>query len=148
MAVSADSNFIYSTIKQQGGYGNGYPPSGIYWWGISVYPKPIVNATTPESEINIEPKLFPGGLGWQTTTGNGDGAILLVVNGTMTSSPLLGLAVANGVIYVAESTNNSIKLFNATTLSSTPIGNWAVSQVGPLSADRLGLIFIFQECLT
>jgi hypothetical protein len=139
MAITADDHYFYVAMKQQGGYGAGYPPSGYYWWGIAIYKKPTVNSSTTDSSVSIEPELWKGGVGWQSVYyAAGTGPILLVNNSTLSSSPLVGLAVSGGIIYVADTSTNTIRLYNATTRSQTPITVWRVTSPGQLAADKYG----------
>ncbi len=132
--ATGDGTYVYQAMSQDGGYdgsvanGSGgvrYPATGSKWQVIRRY------------------KLSDG-YGASFTGGNGsDGSYLVVATGS-TAKAVVGLAVSNGEIYAADSQTNTIRVYNATTMSATPVRSWAVTDPGKIQVDSAGFIWMLQ----
>ncbi len=132
--ATGDGTYVYQAMSQDGGYdgsvSNGfggvkYPASGGKWQVIRRY-------------------RLSDGLGASSTNGNGyDGSYLVVSNGS-TAKPVVGLAVKNNEIYAVDSQTNTIKVYDATTMSATPVRSWSVTDPGEISVDSAGYIWMLQ----
>ena len=99
-SIVTDANYAYITMTQSN-YGAPLPPTGTTWYSVRRYNKTGANP------------FHTGGAGW--TGGVGWDQSMLVVN---TSGALNGLAIYNGELFVADPTDNRIKVYNTANLGS------------------------------
>ncbi|MGI4788127.1 MAG: hypothetical protein ACRYFS_04685 [Janthinobacterium lividum] len=140
-AITADSNYIYMAMTQNGDDGantranvNGtpqYPAPNNQWYCIRRYNHDGSSAP------------FPSGSGYK-----GD---MLIVNSStrpngQSSYPNLGItgvSVDAAGLYVSDAMTGQVKKYSLSTLSSTPVQTWAVTQPGALAAVN-GSIFVIR----
>lgn len=134
-AITADDTYVYQAFVQEndGGYGvpPAYPTAGTSWYCVRRYFQ------------NGQPAPFAGGLGYENSGNGGSGGSMLQ---TSASFLPVGLAVYQQELFVADSTGNgTVKVYNRSTLSSTPIRSFAVNNPGLLALDSQGYLWMLQK---
>lgn len=131
-AVSGDGTYIYQAFSQNGSASTGgtnsfggpsFPPnSSTTWYGVRRY-----NISTGKGAG------FSGGALY-------DGSMLIVnTNG----SHIQGIAVRNGELFVADPTDNKIKVYPA--MGTTLKRSWSVAKAGQLNFDSQGYLWVLQR---
>jgi len=129
-AVFVDGNYLYQSMTQSGGYdadGVRYPVDPNTDW-----------ACVRRYNLNGSSAPFTGGNGY-------DGSLMIVdvlTPSTINASAPTGVVVYNGELYVSSLTNGQIKVYNASTMSATPVRTISIANPGLLDFDRLGYIWM------
>jgi len=127
-AVFVNENYLYQSMTQDGGWdANGVsssPDNTVKWACVRRYNHDGSDAP------------FTGGLGSERS--------YLVVNtvSRSTGSALSGILAYNGELYVSDPDAGEIKVYNATTMSQTPVRALSIANPGSLDIDRLGFIWM------
>ncbi|MCZ8515377.1 hypothetical protein O9H85_23790 [Paenibacillus filicis] len=119
-AVTADSNYLYITMSQAGGYGSNTPPSGTTWYAVQRFNK---------STLTHAP--FTGG--------SGPFGDMLVVS---QADQLRGLAYGSNKLYVSDFQANAIKIYDTDTM--TLVSSIAQNRPGALVLDKSGYLWVVQ----
>jgi hypothetical protein len=94
--------------------------------------------TVRRYKLNGQPAPFSKGYGYM-----GD---MLVVNSS--AANLTGIAIYKNEIFVADAKNDSVKVYDKTTMASLPLRNFHFTDgIGQLSADNKGCIWMLQNSL-
>ncbi len=126
--TTGDGTYLYLSMSQDSSASSGgtnsfggprYPAAGSAWQVIRRY-----NLSTGN------PVGVTGGAGW-------DGSMLI------TAAEPVGLAVRNNEIYSAES-DGVVRVYNATTMSRTPVRQWPITNPGTLAFDSAGYLWMLQ----
>jgi len=138
VAVAANSRYVFIAQKSEnegGGLkGPSWPPKGMLWSGVSRRRRDDISKPAP----------FEGGRG-----GDGDtlkGAFLPIVEfpeKTPGNPGISGLAASDTQLYVACSSDNTIKIYDAETLKLET--SWELADPGKLSLDPAGEIYVIQR---
>ncbi len=128
--VSAgDGKYLYYSM---------YQPSGQGTVETNIFGGPSYPAVPSNWETIRRYTIADGNpAGWKGGAGY-DGSMLI------TTGEPLGLAVLNNEIYSAES-DGHIRVYDATTMSTTPKRSWAITESGPIAIDSAGDIWLFQQ---
>ncbi len=127
-AVFVDDSYLYQVMSQNGRDGassnpDHYPQdTATVWKCIRRY------------NHNGDAAPFSGGKGY-------DGSMLIVSADSSETMPT-GVLVYGNELYVSDSVAGNIKVYNATTLSATPVRTFSVVNPGLLDHDRLGLLWM------
>ncbi len=134
--ATGDGTYVYISMKQGNG-DDGPVPNGF---GGVRYP-----AVGQEWQTIRRYKLSDG-YGATLTNGNGyDGSMLITSSGNENATkPVVGLAFFNNELYSVDSNTNTIRVYNATTMSATPVRSWAVTDPGKIQVDSAGFIWMLQ----
>lgn len=128
-AVFVDGNYLYQSMSQDGGYDAdviSYPADpDISWKCIRRY---FHNGTAAP---------FPGGKGYDRS--------MLVIDSSTSSLLPAGVIVYNDELYVSDPNSGKIKVYNAITMSSTPVRSFSIPNPGLLDFDRLGYIWMLDK---
>ena len=128
-AVFVDESYLYQSMSQDGGYdadGQKYPVDpATSWKCIRRY---FHNGSSAP---------FTGGKGY-------DSSMLVVDSGTLDLLPT-GVIVYANQLYVSDPISGTIKVYDATTMSATPVLSFSISNPGPLDYDRLGFIWMLDK---
>jgi hypothetical protein len=126
LAVFADDTYVYQSMSQDGGYdadGVRYPVDpNVAWKCIRRFN--LDGSSAP----------FTGGKGY-------DGA-MLVVNTDGSELRPTGVVIYNNELYVSDPIAGRVKVYNASTMSQTPVRSFSIANVGLLDVDRLGFIWM------
>ena len=126
---TGDGTHVYQSMRQNSNSSSGgtnsfggpsYPATGVTWQTIRRY-----QITTGN------PIGWTGGAGY-------DGSMM------MTTDKSVGLAVLNNEIYSAEA-DGTLRVYDASTMSTTPIRQWTVTNPGALAFDSDGYLWMFQR---
>lgn len=122
VAITADKKYIYVAMQQgqSGKPGEDYPPKGTLWYCVRRY------------DLSGKPSPFTGGRGWDKS--------MLIVS---TKSQVTGLAVADAELYVSDSGNNRVRVYD--TNSMKELRNFSVLNPGQITFDRKGNLWIIQS---
>ena len=124
-AIFVDDDYLYQTFFQGGGYSSDpdqYPQGTDVWKGIRRY----------NHDGSAAP--FIGGKGYDSS--------MLVVDSSASERIPTGVVVYNNELYVSDPIAGQIKVYNATTMSATPVRSFTVANPGLLDYDRLGFIWM------
>jgi hypothetical protein len=127
-AIFANDTYLYQSMKQNGRDGasknaDHFPQDrAMVWKCIRRY----------NHDGSAAP--FPGGKGY-------DGSMLIVDAGPSELTPT-GVLVLNNELYVSDPISGSVKVYNAATMSATPVRTWNVANPGLLDSDRFGFIWM------
>ena len=125
-AVFADDTYLYQSMSQKGGYTAddiSYPVDPKVSW------KCIRRFNQDGSSAP-----FSGGKGY-------DGAMLVINTDTSDLRPS-GVVVYSNELFVSDSIAEEIKVYNATTMSSTPVRVFPIANPGLLDYDSLGFLWM------
>jgi hypothetical protein len=125
-AIFVNDSYLYQSMKQAGGYdadGVKYPVDpNTSWKAIRRY----------NHDGSAAP--FSGGKGY-------DSSMLVVNEGTAGQTPT-GVLVLNSELYVSDPIAGQVKVYNASTMSATPVRSFAIANPGLLDHDRFGFIWM------
>lgn len=125
-AVFADDTYLYQSMSQKGGYTAddiSYPVDpNVSWKCIRRFNQDGSSAP------------FSGGKGY-------DGA-MLVINTDSSKTRPSGVVVYNNELFVSDPIAGEIKVYNATTMSSTPVRVFSIANPGLLDNDSLGFLWM------
>ncbi len=129
-AVFMDDQYVYQIMKQKGCDGNNgnlnhFPVCGTQWFCVRRF------------FLNGNGAPFSGGKGY-------DGSFLIVNTDAtdLSGTPLNGVVVLNNELYVSDKLTNSIKVYNAATMSATVVRTLSVGYSGLLDYDSQGNIWL------
>lgn len=121
-AIAVNDNYIYMAMTQKGRYGVGYPNSDDKWYCVRRY-----------NRSNYKGAKFKGGNGYDKS--------MLIIN---TNQGLIrGIAADNSRLYVSDTPNNKIKVYDAQTMK--PVKEWSVNQPDNLALDKTGSLWVIQN---
>jgi hypothetical protein len=130
-AVTTDADFIYATVRlyhfDDSRKPNGvrkYPEKGSAWYGFRVHRK------SDGSTVKFE-------------QGRGKDGDVLVVSAD--SGPLYGLAEREGELFVSDTANHRIRVYDTDSLSETPLRSFAVNLPHDLTFDDEGLLWVLMD---
>ena len=128
-AVFADDTAIYQAMTQDGGYDAD---------GVRFPADPATNwKCIRRFHLDGRSAPFPGGKGY-------DGSMLVVATGTSDSAPS-GVLVYNQELYVSDPDTGRILVYDAVTMSETPLRSFPVANPGRLDHDRLGYLWMLDK---
>jgi len=135
-AVTSDNTYIYQALSQHGCDGG---TSGNNSNGLPKFPAcnsgngPVWKVIARYTQTGLLAP-FQQGYGFK-------GAFLMISeNGKMPN----GLAVYNNELFVSDPTNDTIKVYNTSNLTTIPIRKFKVPRVGLLSPDNQGGMWMLQ----
>jgi hypothetical protein len=74
-------------------------------------------------------------------SGYGDDAGIIVVNNSI-NGHIKGLAINKQRLYVSDTVNNKVKVYDLKNLSQEPIASWSVENPGKIAIDNEGFVWI------
>ena len=127
-AVFTDESYVYHTMKQNGRDGANSNPDQ--------YPQDTTTIWACIRRYNHDgtPAPFTGGNGY-------DGS-MLIVNSSASEATPTGVLVLNNELYVSDPVAGQIKVYDASTMSQTPVRSLAIANVGLLDYDSQGFIWM------
>ena len=128
-AVTADANYVYVSVSEGNirrsrlnRFGNPvYPQPQQVWYSVRRYQAATGNIAS-----------FPQGYGVDA------GSIVINTN----KGHVQGLATYQQRLYVSDTANNQIKVYDLNNLTQQPILSWSVSQPGKLAFDLNGNLWV------
>ena len=127
-AVFANDTYLYQSMVQDGksttdSQGITYPPNNTTTW-----------ACIRRFNLDGTSAPFTGGKGY-------DGTMLVVNSATAPASPT-GVVFYNDELYVSDPNTGQVKVYNASTMSPTPVRSFTFANVGLLDYDSLGFLWM------
>ena len=128
-AVTAKGKYVYVATQMRGigrvrlnKYGKPvYPDSNDTWYGVRLYQSQTGNMTS-------------------FTEGYGEDASFLLIN--KNGGNIQGLAIYQHYLYVSDTPNNQIKVYDLKDLTQKPILTWSVERPGKLAFDGGGQLWV------
>jgi DNA-binding beta-propeller fold protein YncE len=133
-AIALDDQHVYIAqgVDNEGGGlkdADTWPPKGAKWIGVSRRLRSDITRPAP----------FPGGKGGKGDTLKGALRVVAEVPSSNTGQ-VVGLAVSNGRVFVAESARGSLLSYDAATM--TLLQEVSLDRVGPIAIDSRGTIWM------
>jgi hypothetical protein len=135
-AIAFDDRYVYiaQNVDNEGGGlrdAATWPPKGARWLGVS---------RRMRSDIE-KPAPFDGGRGGKGDTLKGALLVVAEVNGAK-SGQIVGLAVSEGRLIVAETAGPSLRSYDAATMTMRE--NVVIDRAGPIAVDPGGTIWMIR----